>query len=110
MPIKVLNVAEKPSVAKAVATILSRGQFRSREGRSRFNRIFEFAYQIGNQQCDMVMTSVAGHLMELEFTEQFRKWHSCDPVSLFDAPVRKHVPQVIFSILMLKLTSEIGTS
>ncbi|XP_042417323.1 DNA topoisomerase 3-alpha-like [Zingiber officinale] len=93
--IRVLNVAEKPSVAKAVAEILSRrsGGMRSREGRSRFNRVFEFEYAIGSQVCHMLVTSVTGHLMELEFEDRFRKWHSCDPVDLYNAPVRKFVPE-----------------
>ena len=81
-------------MAKSVAGILSRGNMRVRNGRSVYNKIFEFAYTIGGQQCDMAMTSVTGHLMELDFDDQYRKWHSCDPVDLFQAPVRKKVPQV----------------
>ncbi|XP_075081423.1 DNA topoisomerase 3-alpha isoform X4 [Nicotiana tabacum] len=94
--IRVLNVAEKPSVAKAVSGILSRNQgggMRVRDGRSRYNKIFEFNYTIRNQPCQMLFTSVTGHLMELEFDDRFRKWHSCDPLHLYDAPVRKYVPQ-----------------
>lgn len=96
--IRVLNVAEKPSVAKAVSGILSRNQgggMRVRDGRSRYNKIFEFNYTIRNQPCQMLFTSVTGHLMELEFDDRFRKWHSCDPLHLYDAPVRKYVPQVL---------------
>ncbi|CAH2043602.1 unnamed protein product [Thlaspi arvense] len=92
-PVTVLNVAEKPSVAKSVAGILSRGSFRTREGRSRYNKIFEFDYAINGQPCRMLMTSVIGHLMELEFADRFRKWHSCDPADLYQAPVMKHVPE-----------------
>ncbi|XP_010546323.1 PREDICTED: DNA topoisomerase 3-alpha isoform X2 [Tarenaya hassleriana] len=92
-PVTVLNVAEKPSVAKSVAGILSRGNFRTREGRSRYNKIFEFDYVINGQPCRMHMTSVTGHLMELEFAERFRKWYSCDPADLYHAPVLKHVPE-----------------
>ncbi|KAJ6810794.1 putative DNA topoisomerase 3-alpha isoform X1 [Iris pallida] len=95
-PILVLNVAEKPSVAKSVSEILSRGGgggMRSREGRSRYNRVFEFDYSIGGRNCHMLFTSVTGHLMELEFDERYRKWHSCDPAELYSAPVRKSVPQ-----------------
>ncbi|CAL9188554.1 DNA topoisomerase 3-alpha-like isoform X2 [Musa acuminata AAA Group] len=103
--IRVLNVAEKPSVAKAVAEILSRGSggMRSRLGRSRYNRVFEFEYTIGSQACHMLVTSVIGHLMELEFDDRFRKWHSCDPAELYHAPVRKHVPQ---DKLDIKITLE----
>ncbi|XP_050227731.1 DNA topoisomerase 3-alpha isoform X2 [Mercurialis annua] len=94
--INVLNVAEKPSVAKAVATILSKNQqsngLRVREGRSRYNKIFEFNYVINGQPCHMLVTSVTGHLMEIDFDDRFRKWHSCDPADLFNAPIRKFVP------------------
>ncbi|XP_011696308.1 PREDICTED: DNA topoisomerase 3-alpha-like isoform X2 [Wasmannia auropunctata] len=37
----------------------------------------------------MVMTSVSGHLLGYEFTGAYRKWHGCNPLSLFDAPVSK---------------------
>ncbi|KAH1245872.1 DNA topoisomerase 3-alpha [Glycine max] len=90
----VLNVAEKPMVARTVATILSRNQnMRMREGRSRYNKIFEFNYTIRGQPCHMIFTSVTGHLMELEFDDRYRKWHSCDPADLFRAPVHKFVPE-----------------
>ncbi|KAL4352053.1 hypothetical protein GQ457_06G035210 [Hibiscus cannabinus] len=92
--IKVLNVAEKPSVAKSVSGLLSRNQgLRVRDGRSRYNKIFEFNYSIRGQPCHMLFTSVTGHLMELEFEDRFRKWHSCDPGDLYHAPVRKSVPE-----------------
>ncbi|RHN69971.1 putative DNA topoisomerase transcription factor interactor and regulator CCHC(Zn) family [Medicago truncatula] len=92
--ITVLNVAEKPSVAKSVASILSRNQgLRVRDGRSRYNRIFEFNYTIRGQPCQMLFTSVLGHLMELDFDDRYRKWHSCDPADLFQAPVHKFVPE-----------------
>ncbi|XP_057419211.1 DNA topoisomerase 3-alpha isoform X2 [Lotus japonicus] len=94
MGINVLNVAEKPSVAKSVATILSQNQgLRVRNGHSRYNKIFEFNYNIRGQPCHMLFTSVTGHLMELEFEERYRKWHSCDPADLFQAEVRKTVPE-----------------
>lgn len=41
----------------------------------------------------MLVTSVTGHLMELEFQDRYRKWHSCDPADLFQAPVHKFVPE-----------------
>ena len=33
------------------------------------------------------MTSVLGHLNELEFHQDYSNWHSCAPDRLFDAPV-----------------------
>eukprot|EP00882_Tetradesmus_deserticola_P026563 GHRQ01029314.1.p1 GENE.GHRQ01029314.1~~GHRQ01029314.1.p1 ORF type:complete len:131 (+),score=8.90 GHRQ01029314.1:381-773(+) len=94
MPVKVLNVAEKPSVAKEVSRILSNGAARSRRGRSQYNPIWEFCYTINGQQCDMVFTSVAGHLMELEFAAQYKRWRGCSPLDLYTAPVIKDVPPV----------------
>lgn len=41
----------------------------------------------------MVMTSVSGHLLGLEFTSAFRNWQSCSPLALFDAPVLKMCPK-----------------
>lgn len=62
--------------------------------RARFNPIWEFGYTIQGTPCDMVFTSVAGHLMELDFTQQHKRWHSCNPVDLYNAPVVKSVPDV----------------
>lgn len=42
----------------------------------------------------MVFTSVAGHLLELEFEARVRGWHSCAPRDLYDAQVFKGVPKV----------------
>ena len=39
----------------------------------------------------MIITSVLGHLMEMEFEEQYRKWHGCDIGALFDAPIKNYV-------------------
>ena len=43
--------------------------------------------------CTMVMTSVSGHLLALEFKEGYRKWFQCQPVELFNAPVEKYCPE-----------------
>ena len=90
--VAVLNVAEKPSAAKALAEILSGGRGQSRTGRSKYNRIFEFPYRVRGTQCEMSVTSVTGHLMGHEFRDEaHRGWGRCDPVSLFDAPLVKRV-------------------
>ncbi|XP_018404081.1 PREDICTED: DNA topoisomerase 3-alpha isoform X1 [Cyphomyrmex costatus] len=86
---KVLNVAEKPDAAKNIAGYLSHGTSRRREGFSKYNKIFEFNVQLWGQNCQMVMTSVSGHLLGHEFTGGYNKWHSCHPLNLFDATVSK---------------------
>lgn len=54
------------------------------------------------------MTSVIGHLNGLDFEQRYKKWHSCRPGELFDAPVIESVDPVGCvrrSRLLLKLTS-----
>ncbi len=61
---------------------------------SNFNPLFCFPYNLNGTPCEMLFTSVAGHLMELDFPEHFKKWHSCSALELYTAPVVKKVPQV----------------
>ncbi|KAL7304941.1 hypothetical protein TKK_0002738 [Trichogramma kaykai] len=86
---KVLNVAEKNDAAKNIAGHISRGTARRREGLSKYNKIYEFNARVWNRDCQMIMTSVSGHLMSFDFTGAYRKWYGCPPLSLFDAPVQK---------------------
>ncbi|XP_034311164.2 DNA topoisomerase 3-alpha isoform X1 [Magallana gigas] len=90
--VKVLNVAEKNDAAKTIANVISRGSAKKREGFSKFNKIYEFNYNILNKNCLMMMTSVSGHLLEMDFVGQYNKWYSCSPLSLFDLPIEKKCP------------------
>lgn len=72
--VRVLNVAEKNDAAKNIAQIMSRGSSRRRDGRSVYNKIYEYEYNLFNQHCTMIMTSVSGHLLNLEFFGAYRKW------------------------------------
>ena len=89
MPFKVLNVAEKNDAAKTIAELLSRGRSTRKEGFSVYNKIYQFPYQVRGQACDMLMTSVSGHLLNYDFGDRYRKWNSCQPIQLFDLPVTK---------------------
>lgn len=61
-----------------------------------YNRIYEFGYRLNNENVTMVVTSVTGHMQELEFQEPFNNWSMCDPAVLFDlnTPVAKSVGKV----------------
>ena len=85
----VLHVAEKNDAAKTIASILSGGSATRREGKSVYNKLYVFNFN----GCSNVMTSVSGHLMNYEFVGEYRKWQSCDPVSLFTCPIEKIVPE-----------------
>ena len=54
---------------------------------------YEFNFNFGPPWGDssVVMTSVIGHLNDLEFPPRYKSWRSCDPGSLFDAPVESTV-------------------
>ncbi|PSN32683.1 DNA topoisomerase 3-alpha [Blattella germanica] len=92
LKMKVLNVAEKNDAAKNLAGFLSGGNLRRRDGYSKFNKIYEFECNAFNQRCHMIMTSVSGHLLGLEFVGNYRNWRGCNPLALFDAPVTKSCP------------------
>lgn len=87
----VLNVAEKPSVAREIVKFLSSGNARRVDGLSQFNPIHEFEYKIHGEAVLMRVTSVQGHIMGLEFREPYNKWSAVSPEDLFDAPVAKTV-------------------
>lgn len=84
-----IHVAEKPSAADAISQILSYGNRRRRQGVSKFNCVWDFDYK----NVQMSFTSVSGHLMEMDFDEKYRNWHSIDPVVLFDAETKKFVKE-----------------
>ncbi|KAJ7824662.1 prokaryotic type I DNA topoisomerase [Mycena olivaceomarginata] len=86
---RVLCVAEKPSIAKSITQILSGGQFTSRTTPNKYIRNYDFDYP--QTRAQFTVTSVSGHLTAHDFPDTHRKWHSCDPISLFDAPVETFV-------------------
>lgn len=84
---KVLCVAEKPSIAKAVAGILSQ-HVSNRATANKYTRNYDCTFTFpGWGQCDVTVTSVAGHLFSTDFPQQYRSWHSCTPAELFEARI-----------------------
>ena len=92
-PVAVLNVAEKPSVARGVTSILSGGNARSVQSASRFNPVKEFQATVLNTPCNMFTTSAAGHIMKCEYIRKY-PWvmEECD--QMFDRPIQKSIPDV----------------
>ena len=56
--------------------------------------MYEFPYRIRNEDVVMVVTSVTGHLMELDFTGDARSWGRVEDETLLrlNTPVEKRVP------------------
>ncbi|OSS51014.1 hypothetical protein B5807_04405 [Epicoccum nigrum] len=91
---KVLCVAEKPSIAKAVANHLG-GRVTTDSVRGIQwvkNYRFDFRFQQWGQ-CDVTFTCVAGHIVSHDFVERYRKWQSCPPADLFDAPIQSFIAE-----------------
>ncbi|EJW86992.1 DNA topoisomerase [Wuchereria bancrofti] len=87
---RALFVAEKNDAAKSIAAILSRGTSTRRDGRSRFNKIYQFTANVGqNPGCYVAMTSVSGHLLQHDFPSSFKNWTETPIKVLFDVNVQK---------------------
>ncbi|XP_040212350.1 DNA topoisomerase 3-alpha [Rana temporaria] len=95
---KVLCVAEKNDAAKGISDIMSNGRMRRREGFSKYNKIYEYEYHLFGKDVTVIMTSVSGHLLGMDFQRHLKSWHSCNPVSLFDAEVEKFCPDDMVNI------------
>ena len=75
----ILAVAEKPSVAKEIARIIGEEHAVSRRGQSAYNLIFDIqSCLFKNARMKMSVTSVLGHMKDLEFPAEY-KWKSGGP-------------------------------
>ena len=78
---KVLMVAEKPSIARSIADILSnRKSHVKKSGVSAKCSIHEFSGDFRGRPALIKVTSVLGHVMKVEFNQEFRDWDKTDPV------------------------------
>lgn len=80
---KVLMVAEKPSLARSLAEILSRKKCRRRKSSCSACDVYEFEgiFPAEGQSAAFKMTSVCGHVMSIDFLPKYNKWDQVDPVS-----------------------------
>ncbi|KAH8894774.1 prokaryotic type I DNA topoisomerase [Thozetella sp. PMI_491] len=91
---RILCVAEKPSISKAVAGHLSGGRFQTHATRNQYIKNYEFDFNFGGSwgSCTVTMTCVTGHMTALEFPPDFKDWKYPPPDQLFNAPVQTVVP------------------
>ena len=80
-----LMVAEKPSLARSLAEILSRKKCRRRKSMCSACDVYEFegVFPTDGQRVPAAfkMTSVCGHVMSLDFLAAYNRWDQIDPVS-----------------------------
>ncbi|KXX73979.1 DNA topoisomerase 3 [Madurella mycetomatis] len=91
---RILCVAEKPSIAKAVAGHLSGGHYQTHNTRDTYIKNYSFDFDFGAPwgHCSVTMTAVKGHLTAVEFPPDFKQWEYPPPDRLFDAPVWTVIP------------------
>ncbi|KAJ1613069.1 putative DNA topoisomerase III beta-1 [Cryptosporidium canis] len=85
--IKVLMLAEKPSISDSISKTLSNGKLNTRRART---PVHEFNGSFRGMNVLYRVTSVAGHVFETDFPHSYSDWEKTDPVSLFDAPIIKN--------------------
>jgi DNA topoisomerase-3 len=88
--ITIFHVAEKPSIAQAIANGLSHGN--TVNFRKKILPVHEFsggtfpkapyASTVSHR-----VSSVAGHVFETDFGAKYQSWESVDPLELFQAPI-----------------------
>lgn len=89
---RLLCVAEKNSIAKEVARILSGGSARTRDSTYKFVKNYDFSYTFPDLgPCDVTMTAVSGHILATDFGADYA-WGRCSPGRLFDAPITSAIP------------------
>ncbi|KAF2005044.1 DNA topoisomerase III [Amniculicola lignicola CBS 123094] len=88
----VLCVAEKPSIAKAIANHLGDQVTTHNVQGNPYVKNYELNYVFPQWgPCRVTMTSVLGHLLNHEFEPRYKNWTSCDPSVLFDARIEVFV-------------------
>ena len=95
--ISVIHIAEKPSIAQAIAKGLSSIQGSSQcnfggGGRSLPTHDIPhlpFPKAPNAERCSHKVTSVAGHVFGTDFGSEYQSWDSVDPAELFHAPIVK---------------------
>ncbi|XP_014521718.1 DNA topoisomerase 3-beta isoform X1 [Vigna radiata var. radiata] len=84
---KVLMVAEKPSIALSIASVLSRAQMFTRRGST---EVHEFDGKFLGSPAYFKVTSVIGHVFSVDFPAKYQDWTATDPLDLFQAQVIKN--------------------
>jgi hypothetical protein len=87
--ITLLHVAEKPSIAQAIAKGLASSNISMRSKSLPVHEFTDppFPKAPFAAKCNHRVTSVAGHVFSVDFPPQFQSWDSVDPAELFHAPI-----------------------
>jgi DNA topoisomerase-1 len=79
-----LVICEKQNAAKRIAAILSKGMAKG----TLFHKVSVYIFERGNERLSIV--GLRGHILELDYPEEFRRWHRIKPRELTHiAPEKK---------------------
>ncbi len=87
----VLHVAEKPSIAEALAKAFAPdGHYTTQAAHPLHTALHTFkAPFLSAPDCTFRVTSVAGHVFRTDYEQGFESWEQTDPLLMFRAPTRK---------------------
>lgn len=97
----ILNVAEKPSVARLISEYLSQSRYKTGNSLSKFNPNFEFVYEDKNIKIKnydsnksyhnkhFIVTSISGHLKSFSFDESLSEWNLKNTIEMFETEPKK---------------------
>eukprot|EP01083_Nonionella_stella_P198540 728845_1 len=80
-------VAEKPSIAAAIAKAVGGGRAKMFKAATPVHR-WSGKSPFGGRHCNYICFGVTGHVMDIDFPYEYRSWENTDPRELFDAPTR----------------------
>ena len=84
----VVNVAEKPSIAKHMISALTGNSYKKENSYSMYNPVFAYSGSFQNTQAIIKITSVTGHIRELAFDPKYSNWNTVNPrILLTDAEI-----------------------
>ncbi|KAK8805506.1 hypothetical protein WA158_002162 [Blastocystis sp. Blastoise] len=86
MVLNVLMVAEKPSIASSIAGILSEGKAQPKGGKL---PVYAYSGKFQGRDANFRVTSVAGHVFNLDFAPEYQNWDTTKFVDLFEAKTIK---------------------
>ncbi|KDP32568.1 hypothetical protein JCGZ_13118 [Jatropha curcas] len=85
-PPVVLMVAEKPSIALSIASVLSCGRMSTKKVST---EVHEFDGKFLGFHAHYKVTSVIGHIFSVDFPPKYQDWTVIDPMDLFQAQIVK---------------------
>ncbi|HID08699.1 TPA: DNA topoisomerase I, partial [Candidatus Micrarchaeota archaeon] len=97
----ILILAEKPLAGQRIARILSGGKARKKLFKKHPYWTFKFKGE------DAVLVPLKGHILDVDFPEEFSRWKEEDLEKLVDAPLKQVITEATISALLRSLAPNV---